>query len=143
MRHALGFVAHKFGKNKEQYVRRGQVLFQDGEIAMIDCPEQRNEFKSFSAFEAVGLGSEKRINYCAPVGEFDDMVASFLHLAPTLTIVGRQEPVPVEPPPQPMLDEQGKTTLALWAEDSGVGVPFTKEDATEEISWDDVVMPER
>ena len=138
-RHALGFIGHKFGKNKEGYVTRGRVLFQDADVKMIDCPEQRHEFKSYSAFEAEGLGSDKQIKYCAPQGEHDDIVSTFLHLAPTLTIIGRQDAPAPEPELQPMIDEAGNTTLDLFSE--GVGAPSFPTETEEELSWRSIVLP--
>ena len=140
-RHALGFVGHKFGKNKPKYVRSAQVLLEDGDVELIDFPEQRHEFKSFSAFESEGLGSEKQVKYCAPQGETDDIVASFLQLAPTLSIVGRQEAAKDDPLPPPMFDERRMTTLDLWAE--GGKVPWDRQEADAEVSWNSIVLPQR
>ncbi len=139
-RHAVGFVGHKFGRNKSDYVRRGQILFQDASVSLIACDAQRKEFKNFSAFEAEGLGSEKQIKYCAPDGEHDDIVAAFLQLAPTLTICGRQEEAPPDPEKQPLLDSDGKTTLALWAE--GEELPPSREEGEAAAKeWRSVVLP--
>lgn len=139
-RHAVGFVGHKFGRNKADFVRRGQILFRDESVALIDCAEQKQEFKNFSAFEADGLGSEKQIKYCAPEGEHDDFVASFIQLAPTLTIVGRQELAPPEPAKPPIVDETGLTTLEAWGE--GLPVPPTREDGlAADLDWQSVVLP--
>lgn len=142
-RHAIGFVGHKFGRNKVDYVRRGQVLFADASVSLIQCDEQRKEFKDFSAFEAEGIGSEKQVKYCAPPGKdkHDDLVAAFLQLAPTLTICGRQTTAPPEPPAPPMVDEQGMTSLALWGDGR---VPFSREEGLEaEKEWRSVVVPKR
>ena len=138
-RHSLGFRAHRFGKNKEGYVTQARVLFQDADMEMIDCVEQRHEFESYCATEAEGLGSEKTIRYSAPLGEFDDIVSCFLHLAPTLTIIGRQAaevPEPVEPP---MFDDKGMTTLDQFSE--GGEMPWDRHDADPEDSWDSVIIP--
>jgi len=137
-RHALGFIAHRFGKNKEGYVTRGRILFQDVDLEMIDCPEQKNEFKIYSAVEAEGMGSEKKIQYCAPLGEHDDIVSAFLQLAPTLTIIGRQAATTPEPETPPMFDKKGRTTLALFAGDHET--PWSSGDG-EGDSWNDVVLP--
>jgi hypothetical protein len=116
-RHAVGFIGHKFGSNKfVDYVRRGQVLFDDIDVQLIDCQEQKSEFKRFAAFDSDTLGSDA-VKYCAPPGEHDDFVASFLHVAPTLTISGRRDVFEPEPDPQPMVDENMMTTMDLWAED--------------------------
>ena len=140
-RQAVGFVGHRFGRNKPDYVHRGRVLFQDADVSLIDCAEQRHEFKSFGAWEKDTLGSENQIKYCAPQGEHDDMVAAFLHLAPTLTIVGRQHVPKPTPPEPPLLDEEGRTTLKQWA--GGAKLPFFREDATEQLSWRDVVLTDK
>lgn len=138
-RHALGFVGHRFGRNKPDYVRRGQVLFVDGSVSMINCEEQRREFEEFGAFEPEGIGSEKQVKYCAPEGGHDDTVAAFLHLAPTLTIVGRQEPPLPDPVEQPMFEEDRKTTtLERFVE--GMPLPWSREEA-DGLTWADVVLP--
>ena len=138
-RHALGFIAHKFGRNKEHYVTQARVLFQDIDIAMIDCAEQRHEFKSFTAHESTGLGGERKISYSAPEGEHDDLVDSFLQLAPTLTIVGRQEVVQPEPEDEPMFTKKGGTTIERFT-----GGAFTPWDHADEddgvIDWSDIVV---
>ncbi len=143
-RHALGFRLHKFGSNKfEAYVRRGQVLFQDIDVSLIDCPEQKHEFESFSAFESDTLGSTA-IKYCAPQGENDDIVAAFLQIAPTLTIIGRQLPPEPEPLPQDVFDEKGQTSLERWVGEDGALPAFMREDYEEEeegVSLDDVLLP--
>lgn len=138
-RHAVGFVGHRFGKNKPDYVRRGQVLFQDEDVHLIKCTPQWDEFKSYSAFEAEGIGSEKQVKYAAPVGEHDDIVSSFLHLAPTLTIVGRQTEAAPEEEAPPMFDEKGETTLDLFTE----GQPLPWQDEEDDLSWNSVVLPPR
>ena len=143
-RHARGFVGHRFGRNKEDYVTRGRILFQDGEIQMINCPEQHEEFMAFSAFEAEGLGSDKVIKYCAPAGEHDDLVASFLHLAPTLTIVGRQDAAPAEELHEDILSSDGKTTIEKLFEDEDM--PWEHHGPVKPDSapdWDDVVLGPR
>lgn len=140
-RHAVGFVGHKFGRNKPDYVRRGQILFRDTGVALIDCLEQRKEFKDFSAYEAEGLGSEKQVKYCAPEGEHDDLVAAFLHLAPTLTIVGRQEAVADEPAAQPVFEpDHATTTLERFCE--GSPTPWREDDGLGP-TWQDVILPPR
>ena len=138
-RQALGFVGHKFGRNKAGYVRRAQILLRDGDVQMIDCPAQRKEFKAFSAFESEGLGSEKTIKYCAPPGEHDDLVAAFLHLAPTLTISGRQAPIEPEPEMVPMFDGNGRTTLAQFTE--GAKLPWDTQSDDGALSWRSVILP--
>lgn len=142
-RHAIGFVGHKFGRNKPDYVRRGQILFVDADVSLINCDEQKHEFKSFSAHEREGLGSEKKIEYCAPEGEHDDMVAAFLHLAPTLTICGRQSEPPPAPSAVPMFDEAGLTTLKQFTEGFPLPAVLTREPPNGEKSWADVVLPPR
>jgi len=138
-RHALGFIGHKFGRNKRDYVQRGCVLFDDADVRMIDCAEQKGEFKRFSSYEAQGLGSEKQIKFCAPEGEHDDTVAAFLQLAPTLTISGRRrEPEPA-PTPEPMLDENGMTTLEKWTRGRRLPPGWHGEEG--KPSWDSVVIP--
>lgn len=142
-RHAVGFTAHRFGRNKGDYVRRAQILFADAAVALIACDEQRREFKDFSAFEAEGLGSEKAVKYCAPEGDHDDFVASFLQLAPTLTIVGRQEAPAADPEKEPLFDAKGGTTLETWADSMGLPFEFKQPDTTAHdrgFAFDDVVL---
>lgn len=138
-RHALGFIGHKFGRNKGDYVRRGQILVRDCDVKLIRCPEQYQEFKNFSAFESEGLGSEKLIKYCAPEGEHDDIVAAFLQLAPTLTISGRASLVQPEADPEPMfMEDHATTTLEKFVE--GMPLPPSHREPTDEITWRDVVL---
>jgi hypothetical protein len=139
-RHSAGFVGHRFGRNKADYVRKGQMLFLDADVALIDCEEQRHEFKSFSAFEPDGIGSEKHVKYCAPDGGHDDMVAAFLQLAPTITISGRQTEPPPDPAPEPLF-VKGATTLEKWAADAGVPFPVRTRADEQGLSWDDIVLP--
>lgn len=143
-RQALGFVGHRFGRGKADYVRRGQILFREASVSLIDCAAQRAEFKGFSAFESEGLGSEKQVKYCAPEGEHDDFVASFLQVAPTMTICGRQDPERPQPEDVPMFDAQGGTTLNLFTE--GLPLPAALEETTDDamadaMTWDSVVLP--
>jgi len=138
-RHAVGFVGHRFGKNKPDYVRRLQILFQDADIALIDCKTQRGECKSFQAHEAEGIGSEKQVKYAAAAGKHDDIVSCILHLAPTLTIVGRQTPPEPEEAPKPMFTEDRRTTLDLFSGD--IGVPFKEPSEDDSLSWSDIVVP--
>lgn len=136
-RHAAGFVGHKFGKNKADYVRRAQILFTDDDVRLINCSPQFEEFKQFAAHESIGIGSEKTIKYAAPQGENDDIVAAFLHLAPTISTVGRREVVIADAPPAPTFDREGRTTLSqLFPEHER---PHFADDATEEFSWTDVI----
>lgn len=140
-RHALGFVGHRFSaQSKPDYVRRLQVLFVDAGLSLIACPEQRNEFKSFSCFESDGIGSEKQLKYCAPEGEHDDFVAAVLQLAPTLTICGRQMQADPEPQAEPVIDVAGRTTLALFGE--GRRPPPSREEGEEAgKDWRSVILP--
>lgn len=135
----IGFRLHKFGTNKGDYVTRGRVLFQDEEVRLINCAVQFNEFKQYSAYEADTLTSEKKITYSAPPGEHDDTVSAFLHLAPTLTISGRQiRAKPPEPEP-PMFDDEGRTTLERFM--PGAKMPWHDPPSDPRPSWDDVVLP--
>lgn len=61
--------------NKERYVRSGGWLLKSGAVKFIDCPEQRNEFRTY-----VGERNERtgRIRYAAPDGGHDDFVDAFL-----------------------------------------------------------------
>jgi hypothetical protein len=134
----ISMIGHRFGRNKSDYVRRLQICFDEVSIALIDCEPQFEELKDFSAHESQGISSEKKITYAAALGGHDDMVAALLHLAPTLTIVGRQMgPVP-EPLPLPVFDDQGQTTLELFSE----GGPSPWREPSE-ASWQDVVLPPR
>lgn len=122
-RHARGYVGHKFGKNKADYVRKAQVLFMEtgresGQgIALIDCETQKREFKSFRAKEPDGADSESTIRYTHRPGGHDDFVAAFLQIAPTLTIVGRQQEEAVAVEDRPAFDDKGRTTLSLFGDD--------------------------
>ena len=136
-RHALGFIAHKFGRDKESYVTRARVMFQDVDVDMIDCPEQKDEFQSFAAHEDKSHGGERVIKYSAIEGEHDDLVDVFLQLAPTLTIVGRRDVHIEEGPPPPIFDKKGMTTLEQFVE--GAELPFREEG--DEATWDSVVVP--
>ena len=138
-RHSLNFIGHKWGRNKESYVTRGRVLFQDGDIEMIGCMEQRAEFKNYSAFEAEGLGSDKQIKYCAPQGEHDDIVSCFLQLAPTLTIIGKQDRVEPEEEAVPMFDQDNHTTLAQFT--GGSVLPWDSQDASAGNNWNSIILP--
>ena len=138
-----GFVGHKFGRNKADYVRRLQILFREETIRMIDCAPQREEFKGFAAHETESVSSEKRITYAAAIGDHDDLVAVMLHLAPTLTITGRQEVMKEEEPPEPLFNKAGETTLEGWAEDNDMQVPWDDEPDDDEKTWQDVVLPRR
>lgn len=138
-RHALGFVGHKFGRNKPDYVRRGQVLLTDASVSLIDCAPQRLEFKNFSAFEAEGLGSEKQVKYCAPEGEHDDLVAAFLQVAPTLTICGRQEESQEEERKSTVDSETGRVAMEFFSGDGDS--PFGHESEDDGISLSDFVFP--
>lgn len=137
-RHALGFTGHNFTKRKEDYVTKGRVLFQDAAIALIDCPVQRDEFKSYSTHEPDKHVGQGTIQYGAPPGKFDDTVAAFLQLAPTITIVGRQEPPAPDPQTQPMFNEDDETTLELFSE--GGPMPWDNRRDDDELTWDDVVL---
>jgi len=150
LRGSLGFIGHKFGRNKPDYVRRGQILFMEADIQMIDCPEQRKEFKAFAAFEKEGLGSEKKIHYCAPSGEYDDMVDAFLHLAPTLTIVGLQSAIEAPPEELKVIDERGNATLDFFTENTDLVTPWDRQGSIETVAasmapfdspeWENVVL---
>ena len=132
-RKAVGFVAHKFGSNKPDYVRRAQVLFRESGVRLIKFDEQWAEFKSYSAFESDTPGSD-HIVYSHPEGKHDDFVDSFLHLAPTITIVGRQEPE--REPEAPTNDVvNGRTTLELWGKAFGLPSPYAPR------SDDSLILP--
>jgi len=138
-RHRLGFIGHRFGRNKPDYVQRGRILFADGDVRLINCSVQKAEFKQFAAYEGTGLGSEKQIKFCAPEGEHDDTVAAFLHLAPTLTITGRRREPDPEPPPEPVF-KQGHTTLEKWAR-GGRLPPGWEGQEDEKPDWQSVIIP--
>lgn len=147
-RHAVGFRGHRFGKNKPDYVRRGQILFADADVALIKCAVQRHEFKSYSMI--VGgrqmvagdtISGERQVQYGAPQGEYDDCVSAFLQIAPTMTIVGRQLPSEPEPPVPMMFDEENRTTLGRFSE--GVKTPWDVIDDDAEDSWRSVVLTGR
>ena len=98
------------------------------------------DVKQFSAFEAPGLGSDKQIKWCAPSGEHDDMVASFLQLAPVITMSGKRSDPPPTTPPEPRIDQGGcTTTLERWAK--GKLPPGWKHDPSKKASWDSVILP--
>jgi hypothetical protein len=115
-RHASGFVGHKFGRNKADYVRKGQVLFVEGEIQMLDVPTQRREFKTFREIIPSTDNSESVIRYTHAPGGHDDFVAAFLQIAPTLTIIGRQDAIPIPEEAKPAFDDRGRTTLSIFGE---------------------------
>ena len=141
-RHSLGFIGHKFGRNKADYVRRAQILFQDADVFLIDCPIQKQEFKNFAAHEGTGIGSEKQIKFCAPQGENDDTVASFLHLTISISISGRRDIRTPDPLPEPVYTADLHTTLERLAQDSGVELPScVTEGASRDLTWDSVVLP--
>jgi hypothetical protein len=143
-RHGRAFIGHKFGRNKPDYVRRGQILFTDEDVKMIDCGVQRGEFKSYSMtmggrqlVPGDTISGERQIQYSAPPGEYDDCVAAFLQIAPTMTVVGRQAAPEMAEPEPPMFDDKWNTTLERFTD--GAQLPWRS--TSDGISWNDVVVP--
>ena len=114
-RHETGAVLHRFGRNKADYVRKGQVLFQEAEVQLIDCLEQRREFHTFQGREPSDPTSDSRVHYTHQPGGHDDFVASFLHVAPTMTISPRQSAVNAEKA-EDTVDSRGRVSPSYFGE---------------------------
>lgn len=139
-RHGTGIRGHNFSaSNKAEYVKRGQFLFEMAEIRLIKCAAQKAEFQQYRRITGESkTGKDQAVSYSHPPGKHDDFVSSFLQIAPSMAHGRRAETAP-DPQSVPMVDKAGMTSLALWAE--GGPVPWTREDANDGPTWQDVVLP--
>lgn len=107
-RYRTGVIGHNFSAgNKPEYVKRGVFLFEMAEVALIDCAEQRKEFKDFRRIAGESKqGRDQPVTYSHPPNKHDDFVASFLQIAPSLAH-GRRAREEAEVPKAQLLDESG------------------------------------
>lgn len=87
-----GFTAH----NKAEYVRRAQMLFNEAAWKFINCPEQREQFRIFTA-EKTASGYVK---YTHPDDEHDDFVDAAMMVGPSISwgMAGELSTQPTDPP---------------------------------------------
>ena len=110
-----GIIPHRFNTyNKSEYVRNGQIIFYEGRVELIDCPEQRHEFKVFKKFLPDTEKGEVRIRYGHPPGGNDDLVDSFLQIASTVLDGVREEIAKPKKRGFNIVDPEGKADMSAW-----------------------------
>lgn len=139
-RHGVGVRGHIFSaSNKAEYVKRGQFLFEMKEVALIDCPYQRKEFKDFRRIASETKdGKDGPVTYSHPPGKHDDCVAAFLMIAPSMAHGRRDFDRPEEQ--KRVMDEKGGVLLDFFAGE-GAATPFGEEREDSEPTLDDLVFP--
>ena len=126
-----GIIGHRFNTyNKAEYVRNGQIIFYEGRVELIDCPEQRHEFKVFKKFLPDTEKGEVRIRYGHPPGGNDDFVDSFLQIAGTVLEGVRDEITKPKKKGFNMVDEDGMLDMGAWDD---APTPETLEEWAEEF----------
>jgi hypothetical protein len=93
-----GYVGHKWNaSNKELYVRRGQIMFKEVLVRMMNIPMQKEEFRLFSIIppkndDGMG-GTFSKLRYGHLPNEHDDFPDAFLYLTESLS----HKPVRMKP----------------------------------------------
>jgi len=122
-RYRTGVIGVRFSSsNKAEYCKRGQFLFEMAQVSMINCHEQREEFRIFKRIVGESLtGVDQPVKYSHPPGKHDDFVAAFLGLCPSLVYGKRPK------------EEEAEAKEQLIADDGMLNLGVLNEDLREDL----------